>query len=1036
MNATGSAGSRSGAVRRWTALRLVAVASLVIGIAGVVVPLAAPTPVGAEALTPVVTGVSGPNGVATGPDGEIFVSNSYSVGVWSPTSTTVFGTAVPADSLTTLFEEETSINGIAFENGNLWVASTDAVVVLSASSGTVFGVGVTADQPTTIISSLYSPTAVAFDSSGDLFVSDSSSGTVSVLPTASGTVFGTSVTADTLATLASGFQDPVSLAFDTQGNLYISDNGIGILSVLPIADGTVFGTPVTADSLTTLDAELNGPWDLAFDPAGNLYLVDGFGVDALSNVSGSLFGTSVPADTLTPLNLEVGAIGIAFDGSGNLLMTDGEDNAVVEATPPSDTVTAVGFTGAQDNPDVTITGTGFGASAPSGEAPGCSATGNDYVYSTLTMSDNSQYWQAGIPGDCIGFNVVSWTNTQIVLSFGSWYTDQEVSASTELQPGDSFVVGVMGAYFTGTVPPAPAVTGVSPPSGPPGGTTPVTISGTGLAGASAVYFGSNPATSVIENANGTISAVAPAGSPGTVDVTVTTTWGTSPVTSADEYTYANPGQSVYLCVVPGLGSVSVPIGVTAAPSPPPTIDVGGTFQTTLGSEVTLPASAVNYYRSLGATSLTAVDQSTSENGLSSPGGPPSGAVDPSTQTAAADDLPQSLALSANTPVTYTTTYDPVTWLTGPGTGGVTFAPGAVDITVTYVVAGSPVTQTIACSPPSGVGTLGSTTVEPAPPAPTLSVPSSSPPVQAQVTAGSDDGWAFTVTNTSDATVKGLAARVTIGDGGTPPPFDLTAIAAAGTKGCSSPSAGVLSCSEANLTAGASTTINVLADTAALAPGTQVSGSALVTASNATSRTASLGVFELVSVPNGAIAVASPGIPLASSSAPLSVALAEVTLKLPKTKIPAPESAPAAAPAGAAFAVASAARASRPTTPPVVGVTLEPLASSTEPALCPPALGGCKGDIIQVQGNFSAYVNQAHPVSAVIEIYYGGSVPTGSIYMLKPSGAVVKLATCVKVGGGYITPCVKGKEKVVGSAGSLATEDTVYFTGNDPAMGRR
>ena len=556
----------------------------------------------------------------------------------------------------------------------------------------------------------------------------------------------------------------------------------------------------------------------------------------------------------------------------------------------------------------------------------------------------------------------------------------------------------------------------------------VNLSGTGFTGASAVYFGTNPASTFHVNSDGSIQAVAPAGPVGTVDVRVTTTWGTSPIVGADQYAYDNPGQTAYLCTVPGLGAVDFPVGVSGSPAPPSSIAVGATFQTTLGAQVTVPATAVDYYRGLGATSLTAVGQVTSEAGLTALNGPPSGAVTPSTQSASATDLPQSFTLSAGTPVTYQTTYNPVTWQTGPGTGTVVFSSGTVAITVTYVVGGLPVTQTISCSPQTA-GSLGSTLVQPAPPTPTVQVPPSTPPVQAQVTAGSDDGWSLTVTNTSAATVKGLAASLTVGDGGPPPPFDLAAIAAAGTKGCSSPSAGVLDCAEPNLAPGASTTIDGLVATGGLSPGTQVSGSATVTATNAGTQHSALGVFTLVTVPNGVIAVATPGTPLASSSAPLSVALAEVTLKLPKTKVP-------ATPAATVLAGPISAAGKKSVAPPVVGVTLEPLAPSTEPGLCPPVLGGCKGDIIQVQGNFSQYVNSAHPVSAVVEIYYGASVPPGSMYMLKPTGAVVKLPACAKVGGGYVTPCVKGKEKVVGAPGGLATQDTVYFTGGDPAMGRR
>ena len=66
---------------------------------------------------------------------------------------------------------------------------------------------------------------------------------------------------------------------------------------------------------------------------------------------------------------------------------------------------------------------------------------------------------------------------------------------------------------------APTVTGISPTSGPAAGGTLVTITGTGFTGATAVDFGTNPATDLTVVNDTTITADSPAGT-GTVDVTV------------------------------------------------------------------------------------------------------------------------------------------------------------------------------------------------------------------------------------------------------------------------------------------------------------------------------------------------------------------------------------------------------------------------------------------------------------------------------------------------------------------------------------
>lgn len=95
------------------------------------------------------------------------------------------------------------------------------------------------------------------------------------------------------------------------------------------------------------------------------------------------------------------------------------------------------------------------------------------------------------------------------------------------------------------VQPAPEVTTVSPPSGPVTGTTLVTITGKNFNGASAVKFGSTPATFTVDS-DTEITATAPKSlRPGKVDVTVTTFAGDNPNTRFDDYVYR-------ACVVPAL----------------------------------------------------------------------------------------------------------------------------------------------------------------------------------------------------------------------------------------------------------------------------------------------------------------------------------------------------------------------------------------------------------------------------------------------------------------------------------------------------
>jgi hypothetical protein len=130
-----------------------------------------------------------------------------------------------------------------------------------------------------------------------------------------------------------------------------------------------------------------------------------------------------------------------------------------------------------------------------------------------------------------GFKVNSPTSIEAVAPPGSGAVD--VTVTTE-----------RGTSATGEADrfeyaPPPAVSEVSPASGPEAGGTVVTVSGTDLASATGVKFGGAVAPSFKVNSPTSIEAVAPPGS-GTVDVTVSGPDGSSPVSAADRFQYEAP----------------------------------------------------------------------------------------------------------------------------------------------------------------------------------------------------------------------------------------------------------------------------------------------------------------------------------------------------------------------------------------------------------------------------------------------------------------------------------------------------------------
>jgi IPT/TIG domain/Carboxypeptidase regulatory-like domain len=167
---------------------------------------------------------------------------------------------------------------------------------------------------------------------------------------------------------------------------------------------------------------------------------------------------------------------------------------------------------------------------------------------------------------------------------------------------------VNGAVPTAAAAPLPSVTSLNPSSGPTAGKTTVIITGTYFTGVIGVLFGSQQAK-LRQTASNQLSATAPASLPGTVDVLVQTTSGTSPVTPADRYTYVS---------TPTITSLSPGTGST----------IGGTTVTVTGTEFTSASLAVTF----GGTPATILASTPTSVTVTSPAARKAGTVDVQVRT--------------------------------------------------------------------------------------------------------------------------------------------------------------------------------------------------------------------------------------------------------------------------------------------------------------------------------------------------------------------------------------------------------------------
>ncbi len=126
--------------------------------------------------------------------------------------------------------------------------------------------------------------------------------------------------------------------------------------------------------------------------------------------------------------------------------------------------------------------------------------------------------------------VVSGTVLQVVVPAGAAGT---VDVSVTNAAGTS-VSSTQDKYAFGP----PAVTRVSPTSGPAAGGNTVTVYGTGFVSGAKVGFGTSVSPKVTFVSGTTVKAVAPSHAAGVVDVTVSTPAGSSASSTADRYTFS------------------------------------------------------------------------------------------------------------------------------------------------------------------------------------------------------------------------------------------------------------------------------------------------------------------------------------------------------------------------------------------------------------------------------------------------------------------------------------------------------------------
>jgi sugar lactone lactonase YvrE len=272
----------------------------------------------------------------------------------------------------TAFNPEVSPTGVigpfalAFDSsGNLWVADSDGNRILEykapfstgeAASLVIGQPNLTSNAYAATSTGLNTPTGLAFDSSGNLWVVDSSNNRIleykapfSTGEAASLVIGQENFTGSGLALTSTGLDSPYGLAFDSSGNLWVADlqNDRVLEYTTPFSTGEAATLVIGEPNFTTASDDvskkgLNAPANVAFDSSGNLWVADGHRIveyttpfsthESANLVIGQ--NTFTNSSTVTASTTLDSPDAIAFDSGHNLWVADTDNNRVVEYTTP------------------------------------------------------------------------------------------------------------------------------------------------------------------------------------------------------------------------------------------------------------------------------------------------------------------------------------------------------------------------------------------------------------------------------------------------------------------------------------------------------------------------------------------------------------------------------------------------------------------------------------------------------------------------------------------------------------------------------
>jgi hypothetical protein len=294
-------------------------------------------------------------GVAVDSSGNLYIADAGDQRIREVNAVTGFITTVAGGGTCTPFCGDggsataavlkSPLGVVVDSQGDIFIADTSDNVIREVTGGIIdtvagdnaLGAGFSGDTGRAAQAQLSSPQMVALDGRGNLYIADQGNNRIrEVSGGVINTIVGNGSIGDGGPATGAQLEMPVSLALDGSGNLYIADSGASRVRMVAATTGTITtvagngtaGGSVTNGSPAT-GVGLNGPFAVAVDRNGNIYIADTFEFTILEVSGGLIFnfagnGTAgYSGDGNAATAAEIGnSYGIATDSTNNVYFSD------------------------------------------------------------------------------------------------------------------------------------------------------------------------------------------------------------------------------------------------------------------------------------------------------------------------------------------------------------------------------------------------------------------------------------------------------------------------------------------------------------------------------------------------------------------------------------------------------------------------------------------------------------------------------------------------------------------------------------------